>query len=396
MIHENDRKNRTIKCLYVRVLRALYGCIKSTLLWYELYSLILIKMGFKINPYDRCVVNKVINGHQCTIVLYVDNNKISHRDPEVVSEVLDAIPGHFGDLLISRGRKRGFLGMNIEFKERMVLIKTEDQVKEAIEWGKSQGGCKPADSEPLSKNEADYFHSVVQKLLYICKRTRPDIEPAQSYLCTRVSEPRKDDNDKLTCVLGFLEKILKDKRKIGATDLQNLVTWVDPSYVPHKDMKSHTGGIMSFGHGTLHTKSSKQKLNTKSSTEAELVRVSDHLLYNIWMSNFMKEQGYDLKSNVLYQDNQSPIRMEVNGRNSCTGNSRYIDIRYFFVKDQIDKGYLTVKYCPTEQMLADFFTKPLQGALFNKFRSEVMKHVPITLPTESSREIKERVEDPAN
>ena len=199
----------------------------------------------------------------------------------------------------------------------------------------------------------------MQKLLYICKRVRPDIEPVVSYLCTRVSEPRKDDDNKLTRVLGYLEKTLKDKRKIGTIDLQNLVTWVNASYAPHKDMKSHTWGVMSFGHGALHTRSSEQKLNTKSSMEAELVGVSDYLPYNIWMSNFLKEQGYNLKSNVLYQDNQSAIRMEVNGRNSCTGNSRHINIQYFFVKDWIDKGYLTIKYCPTEQMLADFFTKPL-------------------------------------
>ena len=252
VIYENDRKNRSIKCLYVRVLRALYGYIESALLWYELYSSTLIKMGFKINPYDRCVANKVINGHQCTIVFYVDDNKISHRDPAVVSSVLDAISGHFGDLSISRGRKHDFLGMNIEFKEHMVLIEMEDQVKEAIEWGKSQGGCKPAtpvstklfehmeDSELLPQNESDPFHSVVQKLLYICKRVRPDIEPVVSYLCTRVSEPRKDDDNKLTRVLGYLEKTLKDKRKIGTIDLQNLVTWVNASYAPHKDMKSHT------------------------------------------------------------------------------------------------------------------------------------------------------------
>ena len=345
VIYENDRKNRSIKCLYVRILRALYGCIKSALLWYELYSSTLIKMGFKINPYVRCEANKVINGHRCTIVFYVDDNKISHRDPVVVSSVLDAISDHFGNLSISRGRKHGFLGMNIEFKERMVLIEMEYQVKEDIEWGKSQGSCKPAmpastklfehmeDSELLSQNESDHFHSVVQKLLYICKRARPDIEPAVSYLCTRVSEPRKNDNDKLTRVLGCLEKTLKDKRIIGTTDLQNLVTWVDTSYAPHKDMKSHTGGAMSFGHGALHTRSSKQKLSTKNSTEAELFGVSDYLPYNIWMSNFLNEQGYDLKSNALYQDNQSAIRMEVNGRNSCTGNSRHINIQYFFVKD---------------------------------------------------------------
>ena len=271
----------------MRVLRALYGCIESALLWYELYSLMLIKMGFRINPYTRCIANKDITGSQCTVVSYVDNNKISHRDSEVVTEVLDAISSHFDDLSISRGNKRDFLGMNIEFKERMVLIEMEDQVKEAIEWGKRQGGCKPAipaseklfehmeDSTQLSKDDADHFYSVVQKLLYICKRARPDVEPAVSYLCTRVSEPHKDDDDKLTHVLGFLEKTLKDKRKIGTTSLQNLVTWADASYAPHEDMKSHTGGTMSLGHAPLHTKLSKQKLNTKSSTEAKLVGVSD-------------------------------------------------------------------------------------------------------------------------
>ena len=67
-----------------------------------------------------------------------------------------------------------------------------------------------------------------------------------------------------------------------------------------------------------------------------------------------------------------------NGRNSCTGNSRHVHIRYFFVKDRSDKGKVKVEYCPTLQMLADFFTKPLQGALFNKFRDVIMGYKPIS------------------
>ena len=66
--------------------------------------------------------------------------------------------------------------------------------------------------------------------------------------------------------------------------------------------------------------------------------------------------------------------MEVNGRNSCTGNSRHIDIRYFFIHDRIKKGKLDVVYCPAEKMLADFFTKPLQGKIFKNFRSAIMGH----------------------
>ena len=72
---------------------------------------------------------------------------------------------------------------------------------------------------------------------------------------------------------------------------------------------------MSLGHGVVHTKSSKQKLNTKSSTESELVGVSKYLPYHIYIANFLPEQGYELKENIFYQDNQSVImKMEINGR----------------------------------------------------------------------------------
>ena len=93
---------------------------------------------------------------------------------------------------------------------------------------------------------------------------------------------------------------------------------------------------------------------------------------------FMGEQGYPIKDNTMYQDNQSTICMLKNGCNSCTGNSRYIHIRYFFVKDRIDKGEIRVEYCPSYLMFADFFTKPLQGELFKKFRDVIMGYLPIS------------------
>ena len=66
------------KVLYTRVLQAIYGCIESALLWYELFSTTLQDMGFQINPYDRCVANKLIDGKQCTISWYVDDNTVTH------------------------------------------------------------------------------------------------------------------------------------------------------------------------------------------------------------------------------------------------------------------------------------------------------------------------------
>ena len=79
------------RVLYLRVLRAIYGCIESALLWYELFSSTLVNMGFIINPYDKCIANKIINGKQCTIAWYVDDVKVSHMEEKVVNEIIESI-----------------------------------------------------------------------------------------------------------------------------------------------------------------------------------------------------------------------------------------------------------------------------------------------------------------
>ena len=390
VIYENGRK-----VLYMEVLQAIYGCIESALRWYELYSETLSKEGFVINPYDKCVANKIVNGKQCTIIWYVDDNKISHDDPEVVTEVIELMKKHFGDLTITRGNKHRFLGMNITInKGKSIEIEMKDQLQETIDmFVQSEGGkvteevTSPArarlrDVNPegisLSKDKMDAFHSIVAKLLWIMKRARPDLETAVSFLCTRVTKSDEDDWLKLRRVIAYVQCTLNDTRIIGASDLTQIFTWIDAAYAVNPDMRSQTGGTMSLGLGVLHAKCSKQKLNVKSSTEAELVGTSEYLPYNLWLLLFLSAQGYEIKDNVLYQDNQSTILMLKNGRNSCTGNSRHINIRYFFVKDRVDKKELRIEYCPSLIMLADFFTKPLQGHLFQKFREVIMGYKPIS------------------
>ena len=79
------------KSLYLQLTKALYGCMQSALLWYETFKDCLEEMGFKLNPYDPCVANKVIDGNQCTICWYVDDTKISHCDSKVVDSVISSI-----------------------------------------------------------------------------------------------------------------------------------------------------------------------------------------------------------------------------------------------------------------------------------------------------------------
>jgi hypothetical protein len=181
---------------------------------------------------------------------------------------------------------------------------------------------------------------------------------------------------------------------LGAGGMNCLRTWVDASYAVHPDMKSHTGGVMSLGLGGFACKSTKQKLNTKSSTEAELVGASDYLPNTIWVKMFLEAQGYKIDDNFLEQDNESAIKLEKNGRTSAGPRSRHIDIRYFWIKDRVQGHGIKIRHCPTLQMLGDFFTKPLQGSLFRRFRDVILgyKHVD-SLSLDPMPSVEERVEE---
>ena len=118
--------------------------------------------------------------------------------------------------------------------------------------------------------------------------------------------------------------------------------------------------------------SRRQRLNTRSSTEAELVGVNDTMNLILWTRLFLQGQGYEVSDNIVYQDNQSAMLLEKNGKMSSSKRTRHLEIRYFFVTDNIGKKHLRIEYCPTDDMVADFFTKPLQGTKFRRFRAMIL------------------------
>ena len=93
---------------------------------------------------------------------------------------------------------------------------------------------------------------------------------------------------------------------------------------------------------------------------------------NIWCLYFTRAQGRAVKDNLLNEDNTSTIWLAKNGKRSSGKQTKHINIQYFFVTDKIKQGEVTIIHCPTKEMIADYFTKPLQGALFRKFRDLIM------------------------
>lgn len=188
--------------IYCRLNVALYGTLKAALLFWKKLTANLKEEGFVINPYDWCVANKMINGKQCTIVWHVDDLKISHKDPKVVDRIIETLEseyGKVGQMTIRRGKIHDYLGMKLDFsKTGKIIIDMEEYINEILtEVPEDMIGkaATPAaehlfktrpDAGNLDQEGKELFHHITAQLLFLCKRGRPDIQTAVSFLCTRV------------------------------------------------------------------------------------------------------------------------------------------------------------------------------------------------------------------
>ena len=182
--------------LYVKVIRAIYGCIESALQWYKLFSETLVGLGFTLNDYDKCIANKMVNGKQMTISWHVDDCIVSHVDQSVLDEFGKTMIKEFGDMKIMTGNKHDFLGMKIEINDdKTVTIDMRQQLQKVVEEFEqydtvdanvvSPAACYlfnvNPNAEQLNTRLSEAFHSITSKLGYIMKRGRPDIETAVSF-----------------------------------------------------------------------------------------------------------------------------------------------------------------------------------------------------------------------
>jgi hypothetical protein len=222
-------------------------------------------------------------------------------------------------------------------------------------------------SAALEKAEREDFHSLVAKLLYLAKRARPDILVSVSFLASRVLVATAEDKRKVERIVRYIRATSLLGITLEASKFVAVIAYVDASYGVHADFKSQTGATISIGKGPVFAASSKQKLMTKSSTEAELVALSDYSGQALWLRNFLIAQGLPPLPATMKQDNESTMALIKNGK-SNSQRTRHIAIRYFWVSDRVASGEIKVEYLCTDDMLADVLTKPLTGDKFRKMR----------------------------
>jgi hypothetical protein len=199
------------------------------------------------------------------------------------------------------------------------------------------------DCKKLSDEAAAAFHTIVAKALYVTKRARPDISLAIALMTTQVRSPNIDDWEKLRHLMEYLRSD-RDRPLILGADNEVMIMWyVNALFAVHPNMRRHTGGGMTMGRGFPISVSTKQKFNTKSLTESELVGVNNMMPIVLWTCNFLLSQGYGVIGNLFLQDNKSSILIERNGKASSGKRTSHINIHYFFITDWVNMKELTMK-----------------------------------------------------
>jgi hypothetical protein len=279
---------------------------------------------------------------------------------------------------IFQGKTHEHLAMTLNFAvPREVKITMIPHLKQIVKLLSKQHdsseslAAAPAPAECLFKVN-DNVESLSERLLTICHNF---LLPSVCFSPT-ASVKSSDVND---CKRLIARMIPCLHRSIGmplilCVDFVPVPKWwIDGSHAAHPDVRGHLDAdCMSLGKGMPINASAKQKLNTRSSVETELIAADDFMPIMLWTNHFLDAQGHGHQDAVLHQDNQSAILFKKNGDKSSSKRTKHLNCRFYFITNRINMNELSIERCRTEEMVDHFFTKPLQGKLFYKFRALII------------------------
>jgi hypothetical protein len=343
------------------------------------------ELGFVKNQHDSCVYNKTIKGVQMTLGLYVDDILITCKNKQYIRDFNSKLKERYKETTFHDELSLSYLGMILDNSNRDFLeVKMPAFVQQVIDESGVDQSLKsdvPASSklftidekaESLDDEARESFHTLVAKLLYLSKRGRPDILLPVTFLCTRVTAPRKDDLKKLHKVIKYLNDTKDLSLRIRRSDsILDVCVYCDASFAVHPNMRSHTGAIVTVGQVPVFFKSMKQKLSAKSSMESEMIALSDILPQAMHTAYFLEEQMKQAVIPTFHEDNQSAVAMLKNGRPLAEA-TRHTNIRYFFIADYLQQGKTDLRYINTKDQTGDYYTKPLTGIDFKRHRDTIM------------------------
>ena len=365
--------------------KGIYGLKQATRCWNNSINSYLLSHGYKKSTADPCVYIKTVTSqdgtvHFVMIAIYVDDMLFFSNNTDMLEKEKNAIAKEFQ--VEDLGELHYVVGMSIvRNREKRTMSITQKKYLEGVLKKFDMENCKPVSTplefgkkyEELSKDDERFDKQMYQRaigcLTYAATISRPDLSTAVSVLSKFMSNPGIEHWKGVKRVLRYVQGTLDNGLIYSANDTSTILTgYSDADWAGDlSKRRSTTGYVFQIQGSTVSWCSKRQACVARSTTEAEYIALSTTSQEAVWLrrllQNVLKKQD---NPTVVYEDNQGTIELTKNPK--FHNRTKHIDVSYHFVREQVDNKVISVKYCRTEDMLADVMTKGLSKVQFEKFR----------------------------
>uniref|UniRef100_A0A1B6C2D3 Integrase catalytic domain-containing protein n=2 Tax=Clastoptera arizonana TaxID=38151 RepID=A0A1B6C2D3_9HEMI len=363
--------------------KALYGLKQAPSKWNKKLTSFLKENGLMQLKTDQCIF-KNENG-SLYLAIHVDDGIIMAKELQEIQNLLKKLKENFE--MTSNENLNSYLGMEINRSNKGIHV-TQTKYANQVLKKCNMTNCKEVTTPIVSEEKTDEatlivqdntnfpYREAIESLLYLTNKTRPDMAYAVNYESRSMEVvPSKKDIQNVKRTLRYL----KGTKSLGiffSSEDNNgeivVEAYCDSDYAGDvKDRKSTSGYVLMFGGSPVLWSSRKQQIIALSTAEAEYISAAECCKEIKYIKTLITELTGKPTKITLNVDNQSAIKLIKSGQ--MNRKSKHIDVRYHFVSEQHHEGMFDIKYCCSDDQLADVFTKPLSSIKFRKFKDTLLK-----------------------
>jgi hypothetical protein len=374
-----------IKTKAMRLKKAIHGLVQAARQWWKKFNSEILKLGFKGNNIDPCLYFKKEDGKKCIVTLYIDDSIIA-GDENLIEETVKGLKNTF-EVKVQGGLK-DYLGCEISKTNEGFLIGQERIVQDLIvKFGDYLSGkdCSSpsANREVIHRKIENYFdkerqklyQSGVRSLLYLVKHSRPDLSNCVQELSKVMDQANIKYWNSLIRAIKYVKetkeyiiKIINSKRKEDECVLE-VFSHSDYS-VDKETRQSVTGYVIFLDVSPILWRSRGQKSVTLSTTEAEYAAMSEAVREVKFIYQVLQTMNFQVSLPIKVNVDNIGASFLAENKNTSE-RTKHVDVRYHFVREMMDENFLNVKFVPTDQNIADIFTKNLDNKKFEYFQKKL-------------------------
>lgn len=364
----------------IKLSKYLYGLKQSPLKFQQHLQNTLMSAGYENLISDPCLYQLKQDNKLNFLSTHVDDIMNVSNDSEQTLRLQNKLRDVYKDISV-QDPATSYIGIDIKrgIDKRDIFLSQPKLVNEILKWDNSDKVSKTPSTNDIYRQSDDdqkisqkKYLSIIMKIMYLGRLTRPDLLFSVTYLASKCQHPTIYDYKHVIRLIRYIRYTKDYVLHIHCDNLQtNLYT--DASYGSHYDGKSHTGYVLTIGNNNsyIHGVSLKQKVGSASSTDAEIIALHTGVKYLSWIrSIFLELDIEDVKSTMTYQDNRSTILL-CSMKSTTIKRVKHLLSKISFIRLMVENKDIILHYIESDDMVADILTKPLQSSMIDQHRENI-------------------------